>query len=45
MTIVRPATRGGVKGHLVKVQASERFVADHYPGKDPRTKAKHRNER
>ena len=39
MTIVRPATKNGVKGHIVKVEASQRFVPDTYPGKDPRTKA------
>jgi hypothetical protein len=43
MTIKRAATRGGVHGHIVEVKASERFVPDTYPGKDPRTKAAHKN--
>jgi len=40
MTIVRPATRHGKKGHIVKVTTNKRFVPEHYPGKDPRTKAR-----
>lgn len=43
MTIVRPATRDGKKGHIVRVEASERFVPDKYTGKDPRTKAAHKH--
>ena len=42
MSIIRPAVRGGVKGHIVKVSANERFVPGDYPGTDPRTKAKRR---
>lgn len=42
MTIVRAATRNGVKGHIVRVKSNERFVRDKYPGNDPRTIAKKR---
>ena len=41
MTVVRPATKGGVKGHVVHVQAHDKFVRDSYPGTDPRTKVAH----
>lgn len=34
--------RKGVRGHIVTVAASERFVPENYTGKDPRTKARHR---
>jgi hypothetical protein len=43
MTIERSATRNGKPGHIVRVAASERFVPAEYPGKDPRTKAKHKH--
>lgn len=36
----RPVVRRGVAGHMVRVKTSERFVPNHYPGKDPRTVAK-----
>jgi hypothetical protein len=39
----KEVTRGGVRGTMVEVSASERFVPHRYPGTDPRTKAKHRN--
>jgi hypothetical protein len=42
MTLGRPATRDGKKGHIVHVESSERFVPDTYPGTDPRTRAKHK---
>lgn len=42
MTLGRPATRNGVKGHIVHVAANERFVREEYAGTDPRTKAKHK---
>jgi hypothetical protein len=42
MTVKRAATKDGVKGHMVAVAASERFVPETYPGKDPRTKAAHK---
>ncbi|MDD2246349.1 MAG: hypothetical protein PHC39_04625 [Proteiniphilum sp.] len=42
MVIKREATRQGRPGHIVHVQASDRFVAKHYPGTDPRTKARKR---
>ncbi len=42
MTVKRAATREGVSGHIVTVDKSERFVPNHYPGKDPRTVAKKR---
>jgi hypothetical protein len=43
MVIKKEATRHGVSRHIVKVEASERFVPDHYPGTDPRTKAAKKN--
>jgi len=41
-SIGREVTRGGIKGHLVHVEANTRFVPSQYPGKDPRTKAHNR---
>jgi hypothetical protein len=38
----REVIRGGVRGHIVHVEANERFVPHKYPGKDPRTIAKRR---
>jgi len=37
MTKGRATSRNGVQGHIVVVERSERFVPNHYPGKDPRT--------
>jgi hypothetical protein len=42
MVIKKEATRNGVKGHIVHVSANDRFVRDHYMGKDPRTLAKNK---
>jgi hypothetical protein len=41
----RTVTRDGVKGTIVNVRASQRFVPEEYPGDDPRTKAAHRKKR
>jgi hypothetical protein len=38
-------TRGGKKGHIVHVAANTRFVPSEYQGKDPRTKAAHKEKR
>lgn len=42
MAVIRPTTRGGKRGHLVRVKSNTRFVPSDYPGNDPRTKAKKR---
>lgn len=41
-SVGREVTRDGVRGHMVKVEANERFVPVRYTGKDPRTVAAHR---
>lgn len=43
MTLGRATTKDGKPGHIVHVAASERFVPADYPGKDPRTRAKHKS--